>query len=402
MTQEIKKALKINAALIDMTKTVEETLAAYSSIKINAAAVLVSDEVQKFMHKYPLKMNIAGVISAPSGCKVSMVNGQGEISPDSVVQEPTILIVNGVMTIHPGAQEAVKSYAKIIINGQVLAPQSMRGVLTGAMINGTATYYPDDATLVNGDLMIDNRFIRLAKQNESYYVTGKVKMVAANLDIQQLVEKDVYFETGCAFISESYAALHDLVSSKARIHTIPSGFEIVEDGLTIDESATLRFGKKLYVMGGVTVPYDSANFYNQFEQIIACGTITLPEATKSDWLKVISKFEGIFVYKGALVCDKPILQVGIDLLNEYADGITICDCGSVEIDLDISVDTLREKVHKLRDCGNVSCGKEQLGLIVSRSEDCGNVSAETDDADKKVNEDEGVEVVKINAALYTL
>lgn len=80
-------------------------------------------------------------------------------------------------------------------------------------------------------------------------------MVDPELDAEKLRAKGVTFSTKEVIISESKVeSFIDLIDEKAEIIIVPDGTVVVLDDLDLDDAALRKYGKKLYVIGDVTIP----------------------------------------------------------------------------------------------------------------------------------------------------
>lgn len=394
------KKLKINAALVDMTNTSEESLSAYSEIHVNAGLVLLCEDTRRLLSKYHVTLNTGAALDVPKGVKLRMVNGNLHITKDDVAREPTVMIANGIILIHPDSEEALLSYEMLMFNGNVTCPDNLRGAMSRSTVNGNVNYYPGDAILIEGRLTIDRRFIRKADENSVYYATGEVLMVDDNLDMDALIAKDITVMAGSAVFRAKYEPATDLLDGHPGIRYVPDDYAFIDGGQTMDEALIRRYGKKLFVNGGLTIPDDSAALCAQLEDVIVTGHVKMKEALKMAWLKVISQFGGLILFKGRLIEDTTDMRITNELLGAEPEGLTFHDCVNVHIEPDVLPETIREKIWAFDDCVNIFCSKEQMGTVQLLAKDCINVTALDDKKDE--NPEEEGSWVYINAASYTM
>ena len=67
------KALVINCAVCDATRTKAEALDAYDQVAINAAAILVSEESAGVLQRANVSMNASQVLTVPAACRHSKI-----------------------------------------------------------------------------------------------------------------------------------------------------------------------------------------------------------------------------------------------------------------------------------------------------------------------------------------
>ncbi len=389
------KRLKINASKLDMTKTLAETLAAYDEIKINCALALVTEGTRKLLAQYPVSLNAASVLDVPEGCRISTVNGEHELSAGGVAGDQAMLIVNGALRIGPDAKDALAGYLRVLVNGRLIAPEGLSEV--GKLdVNGVTIRYPDDHQLVDGDLTIDARFIRRAAQGSKYFVTGKVLMTEPGLDLAALLAKELAIRAGEAVLLSAYDEASDMLPARANVVLVPDGYGLAVGGLRLDESALLRYGPKLYVVGDLLVPAAAEGLAERLDHVIVTGQLTLPESGKAAWLPKVVALGAMKMYKGELIMDESQVAIGRSLLESCPAGLTLMGCAHVEIDREIPVPLLSEKLHGLVGCAHVSCSKAQLGVLLLRATDCAYMGAEDEESA------DAEDWISVNAASYAL
>ena len=158
--KEQNKTLTINTILCDARQVRESTLAAYDKIAINASVLLTDQDSQELLHKYPVELNVTDTLDIPGDVQVSQINGREELGPGvPAPSRPTYLIVNGVLDIAPGAGPALERYVGIQVNGKVLCPESLSGLLASAQVNGQIETYPDDCVRLKSTVVLDRTFL---------------------------------------------------------------------------------------------------------------------------------------------------------------------------------------------------------------------------------------------------
>lgn len=388
--------LKVNAAFVDMTKVREEVLAAYGEIRINAAVILITDKGRELLSRHQVKMNVTAIIDVPENCKAKMLNGNITITGDMGTEDNAVLIANGNILLLKDCEEALRSYAKVMFNGNVLYPDSLKNALSDAIINGNQSIYPADATLIQNDLTIDRRFIRRANPGTVYYITGAVLMIDEDLDAGELIRKDITLMTDSAVLREPYEEVSDLIESD-RVKIVPEGYAYLRGNVTMDETLSIRHGKKLYIDGNLDIPQSASALATDFEEIIVEGDVRVRAEYRMEWLKVVRRFAALKTYRGELLCDMPNLTVAKSVLEASPEGITIEDCVNVHFDSAITPELMEEKLLALNSCINVQCTQEQMGVVGRIAKDCQNIMIPAEDE----QEEEDMEWSNINAASYT-
>ena len=394
------KKLKINCATCDIRNVREDVLAAYDSVSINCAAILATPEAQALMSRYMVKMNCADVLVLESDVQVKNINGKAQIKATDAA-EPFCYIINGMLEIEPGTQAIMEKCVGMVVNGMVLYPQSMSGFLGRITVNGKATCYPDEAVLLKKEAVIDRVFALRAKER-LYWAAKRLIMVDPKLDGEALAKKGARFSAPEAIIAESKVeSLIDLIDEKTEIIIVPDGTKVVNDDVQIDETALLRFGKKLYIIGDVTVEPDAAGAVEQLEYLNIRGDVVTAANVRSELLKKAEDIDGeIHVYYGKVFRDVPELKIDESLLALEEDGITAVACAIVKIDPQVPSRLIREKLH-IMDCAVVECTPEQQAAVRSVCENVP-VIGDLKDHTEEMEEEDDADTVKINTANYVM
>ncbi|MDD4081128.1 MAG: hypothetical protein PHP02_06910 [Eubacteriales bacterium] len=373
MTDHLKK-LTINTALCDMTGLTEESLAPYSGIDINASFIVLSPGAKAMLSRIPVAMNAAAIVQVAEGTKMSIKNGKFEIAAGQAPRQPTLLMVNGKLIIRPGSQETLKGYAGIQVNGKILYPQSLEGLLADVQINGKAVAYPDEAILIDGKLKVDELFILRAK-GSLYFVTGSIAITEETLDMRALAQKGVRFMTDKAYITQK--ALPEalpLFDDEAQITPIPQGFAFAEGAETLDGDLIRQHGNRLFIPGNLVIEDNQEETLNKLEGLIVTGSVTLPQRLQDAFLAAQPQYKKLKTYKGRLLHDRGTLTISLEMLRQHPEGLTVEDCGAVTLEEDISAQDILEML-TLRDCGAVLCHEGQKNALEQVSSDVGAITA---------------------------
>ena len=359
------KKLMINCATCDARNALEENYAHYEQITINCAMVLTSPNAKALMNKLPFTLNCANVLEVDGNIDLRTINGSSEIkSGDAVPASKYYMIVNGALTIGPDTQPQLAQCVGMTINGSLTCPESIYAILTGVSVNGSTTCYPDGAIVLKRNAVIDKLFVLRAK-NSLYWSGRRMILVDPELDADKLKSKGVRLSTGEVIISQSKVeALIDLIDEKADIIIVPDGTCVVLDDITLDADTLRRYGKKLYVIGDVTVPED-ADALDEVKYLNIRGDVKVPEAHKEKLLEVLTEISGevkVAKPQGATLGDRPFLKITKWMLEQQPLGIEVSDCAVVKIADDIPKELILERLH-IEDCGVVKCSQEQEDAV---------------------------------------
>lgn len=396
------KKLLINCASCDARKIREDDYAHYEAININTAALFTSPEAKAVLNRLPVSIDCANVIELEGDVDLRTVNGRGEIrSEDAVPERKFYMLVNGVLNIGPDTRKQLAQCVGMTINGALKCPESVYASLSGVMINGSVACYPDGAIVLKRNAVIDGLFALRAK-SALYWAERRMIMVDAELDAEALKSKGASFSAKEVIIARSKVeAMLGLIDERAELTIVPDGTAVVLDDITLDAAALHRHGKRLYVIGDVTVP-ENASALNELEYLNIRGDARVPEQHREKFLDKLADISGevkLARPKGASIVDKPIVKVTKWMLEQQPAGIEVIDCAVVKIADDIPKELLAERL-RIEDCGVVKCGEELEDTIAMVCENVGRIGGESDSVMAGLKD--MMETKFINAAEYIL
>lgn len=367
-----KKKLIVNCAVCDARNVSELTLKSCESIEINAASIFLSKETKELFSLYNVSMNAADVHEIPPEAELIVQNGYFEISEATVMQRPTVLVVNGSLSIKQGAWKALEKLLLIIVNGQISYPSDMQGHLPASKVNGATDCYPADAIRLDNKVIIDRPFIIKAKKNAKYYAKNKVVIADELLNISALKEKEVSFITKRAIISENH--LEDalpLFNEDAGTEVIPPGYSYVAGG-KLNDALVRKHGGKLYIDGDFIISNESGDALDKLTGIKARGAVLVSDNLMDKFSGIDAEYENIKPIKGTIIEDKGTLSIEKSMLDISESGITVTDCGVIKLKDDITPEEIKKKLQFI-DCGCIFCNKEQKSAVELVSEDVGQI-----------------------------
>ncbi len=396
------KKLLINCASCDARKIREDDYAHYEAININTSALFTSPEAKAVLNRLPVSIDCANVIELEGDVDLRTVNGRGEIrSEDAVPERKFYMLVNGVLNIGPDTHKQLAQCVGMTINGALKCPESVYASLSGVMINGSVACYPDGAIVLKRNAVIDGLFALRAK-SALYWAERRMIMVDAELDAEALKSKGASFSAKEVIIARSKVeAMLGLIDERAELTIVPDGTAVVLDDITLDAAALHRHGKRLYVIGDVTVP-ENASALDELEYLNIRGDARVPEQHREKFLDKLADISGevkLARPKGASIVDKPIVKVTKWMLEQQPTGIEVIDCAVVKIADDIPKELLAERL-RIEDCGVVKCGEELEDTIAMVCENVGRIGGESDSVMAGLKD--MMETKFINAAEYIL
>ena len=392
----MKKNLNVTAAVLDLRNVSEDTLASYEHIKLQAALMLTTPRVGALRAKYPVEMGGANALTGGEDTVVSMVNGKANLTAAQKPEKDTILMVNGKLTIAADAADTLRSYNKIIVNGKALCPESLTAVVNEkAMVNGKLSVYPDEAVVLKGTVKLDRSFLVRAK-NCLYWTEKQFVAVDAKLDVDALAAKGVRFAAPKAVITEPLAEkLVPLFTDDTELVILPEGAAFVDDDLKLTPSALRRYGSKLYVTGDVNIPAESAGVLGKVEYLHVGGEVTVAAALEDAFYDIPdTEYSELRVLKGALMNDKPMVRITLEMLGLDPEGISCTDCALVTLDKALTAEDIVEKL-RISDCACIRCTMAQEAAVSAVSTDVAQIKV----TDAPEERDDGETVRRMGAQL---
>ncbi|MBQ7500485.1 MAG: hypothetical protein IJT91_06290 [Clostridia bacterium] len=349
----------INAAVCDARGVTEESLSGFDSIRINAAALIVSEKSKAILNKYNVSINAADTIEIPDGKNIVMkfMNGSGEIGPDSDGTD-TFLMANGKLIVQSGSMEALRSYYKIMINGKALLPKSLRGQTSNIQVNGKVDYYPDGATILKSDTVIDDLFIARAS-NDIYYCTGKLFFTDSGINTEKIISGNMKFYADKILIAEGILPkIITAFDEETEIVKIPDGCRLIKEDIEISTKVIKRYGTRLCVCGDVSVV--EAEALSSLEYLFVDGKVTINKNLEEAFGELDAVYEELEISDPDVgrISDRVSVVVGAVSVGKYKNGLRITDCAKVTIREDLDPEIITEKI-KIVDCALVTCTKEQ-------------------------------------------
>lgn len=372
----------ITCSTCDTRKVTEESLSAFEKITIHASDVLVSPESKLLLDRYGVEIHCADILEVPGDCVSRTVNGIAAITPTDAAGPATILQVNGRLDIAPGAQETLKRYVKIHVNGMVSYPASLEGHLPMLELNGSTTCYPDDAVILKNNTSIDHIFLLRAK-DRLYWSPNRLICTDLTLDTAALRAKGARFTARKALIAESLLeGMVDLMDDRTDIVPVPDGTKVLTDDVALTVNLLKKTGRKLYVLGDVKVEDTAA--LEDVEYLYVEGAVTVSEDQKDLAEQKVEAEEGVKVLKatGARVIEDRDDTVEVTPWMLDQGSLHIQDCDTVWIDPAITPERILDRL-TIEDCDSVCCAPAQKGAVSFVCEDVDEITTEADAAKKK-------------------
>jgi len=392
---EMKKRV-VNCDICDARKVNEEELGGFQEIIINADILLINKQSKAILNRLPIQLNIEETIQLEEDEEIGIIqqNGNFEITGNTPCMDKKILQVNGSVMIHPEAEEAMKSFIKIMVNGKLIYPESMAVFANQISVNGSVECYPDDYKYMKSKFVMNRYFPLQAREGGKYYATNQIQILDPQIDTALLLKKKVFFKTKMLYIREE--KVEDCVTlfdETTKFEVIPKGFTFIDDDIIFSQGLLQKYGTCIYVRGDLYLNKDSVSWIQKLEKAYVCGTVYLPEECLREGKQKIECKE-IELVKGTLLIGKSKFTVDRELLSACLDGISLIDCAYVEIEEDILPQEILNKLSTWN-CAFLCCSEQQRGAVEMISKGSGKIGTKKEK--KKLEECQ-----MVNAERYIL
>ena len=315
-----KQELSVNCAVCDARKVTEETLSSYASVSINTGVLLSNARSRLLLGRYSVNVNSATVIDweqeeAPA---FSTYNGSYEIKAGTLPARPTILIVNGKLSISPDAASSLSSYLKIVVNGTIYCPESLSSSLGNVEINGKLIAYPDKAILTKSVFLPNRYFHRTAKEGSLYYTPKLLVLLDSQLDLPALVEKQVRFSAQKVVLHDKdLETVLELLENPdtADLAILPDNGTYMEDDAVLNDAFLQKYGPSFYINGNLSLNQASTPLISRLKNPHIDGTVLLSADQEAAFLATDPVYKELKVLRGQILTDRISVTIDRNLLS---------------------------------------------------------------------------------------
>lgn len=397
----MEKKLVVNCDICDTRKANEEDLKKFEKICINADLLLVDEKSKAMLNRLPIECKLDETIQLEEKEEIGVINynGKYEITKSLSCTEKKLLFVNGLLVIHPGTEEVLKSFIRIFVNGSVNYPDSMSAYINRIFVNGKMESYPDNYTMMEYNWILDPYFPIRAKENGNYFSAQTIEITNKAIDTSLLLKKGVHFKTKELYVlEEKLKDCAELFSEDVKFQVVPTGFEFIKGNTIFENDLLLKYGNRLYVKGDFILEEKNKDDFSKIEALHITGTLYLPEGQIKQLNQNIL-YDQIETIKGNAIWKGSIVNLDKEMLSKNPKGISLIKCAIVQIDPTISEQELSEKVCLIK-CAVVKCNKEQRAVIESIGNKIAKIQCEGEENKIETNIEKGTQV--INADRYIL
>ena len=288
------KQLKINAGNALLLKSPPEAYSEYDSIQLNAGNTLISSKVYNEIVKLGVSFNSGNTNIIDLEGEVAEIPGGSVISADSDYKG-CFLICDGDIIIED--EKGLEGITGLYTTGCIFHPQSVNLNSVKGIISSGRVAYADGAKLHLKDMTLNDDSYNILKKDTLHWVHGNINALDGDV-IEKIRQKSVSFR--CNRLT-TYNSLYEEYSDMFQaddIRLIPDGYSVVW-GTVFDGGTSQLHGNKLYVIGGMVIPYDQAKYLGGFSSIIVKGTLTMPVSAATSF-KAVGKADNYDLYEGVL------------------------------------------------------------------------------------------------------
>lgn len=370
----MKKNLNVEAVVLDLRHLSEETLASYEKIRMQAALVLTGPETETLLAKHAVELETDLTQRCTEETTVNVVNGKATLSAARKPEGKTILVVNGKLDIAADAADTLQAYEKIVVNGKVLCPESLAGLVTKlCAVNGKLSLYPDDAVVLKGTVRLDRLFL-LRAQDRLYWTDRQFVAADPKLDAAALVAKGARFAAPKVLLAEQLVeTLLPLFNEDAEVSILPEGTALVDDDLELTSRSIRRYSARIHVLGDVTVAAEAADALAGLEYLHVSGDVTVPAALEDAFYRIPdTDYNTLRVLKGRLISGSANVKVDAGTLALDDDGVSCMDCALVTLAPALTPEDIMAKLC-LNSCAVVCCTAVQEAAVTAVSTDVASI-----------------------------
>jgi hypothetical protein len=362
----------VNVAILDIRNAVNKDLGKVNMV--NVGYILHTPETLDLL-KAGKRVNVGQFVEANPEARVLLspttFTDEYFSQPDSALE----LLAFSPITVDwkTSAESIEQGLARLdIYGGPLICPRHLLSTLQSKIQHQdaeTVVYESASARLSMGKLILDETFLGSLEDDTELLVIGtlKIPQVLPNELLKQKIKR-LYVKGRIVCHEENAAMIQSFNGSvQPKIKIIPAGYELVEKPLVLNKMMLEGFpARKIYCTEWVQITTDvSADVLDQnLEAVIAEERLYCPEglketiARKCDWLKT-----NLELYVGELWIVEDQRQLPV-FAFDHLDGVaTLVVMGELELDPQITPETLTGRLNKVHNFGSICCTPEQMGAL---------------------------------------
>lgn len=390
----IKKSdLILNCDICDMRELKESSIMNYEKIIINTNILLQNNSSKEMISKFSNVINSSTSISSE---KEIILKENLIINQNSDIKEDCVYIITGNLIIEQNSKECIEKIMKLYALGSIKYPMSLENTLSNFVLDCKVITYPDDCLFLDDTIVIDDMFEYIAIEDALYFARNKI--VLTNIDIEPLINKNLYFYTKELIVDKNIVKKVMPMFNKDVCITILKDNQCYFNGNTSLECSLIkRLGRSLFIDGNVFVNKDSD--LKNIDTLTVNGNLDVIESRYDEILNMDIKYNKLNVVKGEIIENHGKFTLDNNTLENAIEGITIRNCGMVMIDKDVLVSNISTKL-QLINCGYVECVKEQKGALQTISNSIGYLTTYEEKQERNDNIEDRNKGNVINSEFY--
>lgn len=403
-----KKNCVINCDVCDTRNMQPDVFDGFEQVVINADIMVVNEKSKKLLNNYAIIMNTDDVLETEEEVKLHAQNGSYELIPGMGLEENLFLVVNGRLTIHPGAEGEVLRCKKITVNGSVKYPASMAGVLGNMTVNGQTYCYPDGSILLEDGLHMDKYFPLRARENGFYYSWEEIVIADEAIDLEKLKNKNVRFHAPELIVAEKMLeSAISMFNDDMELKVIPEGFGYVDQDVKLDRKLLKKYGNRLFIHGDLSLDKESTPLLDQVEELKVQGDVYLLKEQEEKFLELDAEYQELHTARGKCLENKIRVEITPLMLQNEPEGILVRNAVEVTLSPELTPEQIGEFL-QFENCAKIKCSREQKSFVQFVSNNVADISA-GEDEDEDIRRESGASVLEklmntkvINADYYSL
>ena len=368
----------INVNILDIRNTPQEDLGTIHMVNVDT--ILYSRETDDLVHgsRKIEAINVGQFVEASPRAKLLMGTANIDMDYLKFEKDPIELLSFGVTIFAPDVtadvlDKKVKSIQ--LVEGLLVAPQNLAEKVRQKIRddNGTVIFYDSPNYQVSTSrLVLDEEYLNCLADQTLLIAKGALRL--PNVLKDGLLKKKVrriYALDGILCHEENAIELRSVLKDESKsIKTIPAGFHLIEDPLTINNFTLENLkAKKLFCREWVLIEssVDPKLLKQHLEKLVSNEQIFCPIECKDaisekvDWTK-----SNVIFYRGDLwlIDDDCFLQN--PSLEAVKGKITLLVMGQLKLSKDIDHALFGKVIDRVHNLGSIQCPPELIPILMSK------------------------------------
>lgn len=354
-----------NIGVLNLSKAKEEALQEIHRLENIGLLITSKEQTENMSHIEMENIGDQAVIDDARDVGIVVRNGELDIQISTLkeTERKMFYILNGTLRIEDIPAELLKKIQGIVINGRIIAPEKVYGVLNDRIkINGEVLTYPEGFTFIKGSFS-------LAEEN-LYGLTDHSKIALSTLRIlekvdQQLVEEKI----------DKMVILKELITTKNQLRWIaprienytevaktivPEGYDYFEKLTISDENLTAFTDRKIFVKNKLTIKVPFEKLQGHIQEVKG-KVLYVPEGEQDAYLNFAGDME-IKTFNPDAIENYANLVVDSSYFREN-EKVEIENYGVLEFKEELTEEQVEAGIKKIKNFGKIQCSKVIAGVL---------------------------------------